>query len=140
MNWGKGIAIALASFIIFIGILVTKMIRTSSDLEEENYYQNEQIFAQEIRAQENAIRLGKQIQIDTDGEQVVITRKDKKPLKEVIIEFKRPNDSKKDKKISVENETFVKIDKNTFDKGVYQVKLKYTENELEIQQEQEIYI
>lgn len=140
MNWGKGIALALGAFIIFISVLVVKMISTSSDLEEENYYQNEQVFAQEIKAQENAIRLGNQIALDDSSNELVIQRKDKKELKNVLIELKRPNDGSLDKAIQVENEAVVRIDKSTLQKGVYQIKFKYEEQELPIQQEMEIYI
>lgn len=140
MNWGKGIAVALTLFVIFIMVMVVKMISTSSDLEEENYYQNEQVFAQEIQAQENAIKLGNQIVINTDGNDLVLTRKDNKNLKDVMIELKRPNDGSLDQKISVKDESSVEISKESLKKGVYHIKVKYQEQGLDIQQEQEVYI
>lgn len=140
MNWGKGIVIALTAFIIFITVLVVKMISTSNDLEEVNYYQNEQKYAEEITAKENAARLGNQIIFDYEGDSLVLTRKDGQKLKNVTIELKRPNDGSLDQKILVKNESSVEIDKKTLKKGIYQIKVEYEEKGLKIQQEQEVYI
>lgn len=140
MNWGKGIVIALTAFIIFITVLVVKMVSTSNDLEEVNYYQNEQKYAEEITAKENAARLGNQIIFDYEGDSLVLTRKDGQKLKNVTIELKRPNDGSLDQKILVKNESSVEIDKKTLKKGIYQIKVEYEEKGLKIQQEQEVYI
>ena len=48
MSWGKGIAIALTVFILFIATLVTIIIRQKVDLVSEDYYTQEINYQQEI--------------------------------------------------------------------------------------------
>lgn len=64
INWGTGIVIAMALFISFILYFVLQMTLSSDyddEMVEENYYQQEYVYQQEIDGRQNASALKQDI-------------------------------------------------------------------------------
>ncbi|MDP3352618.1 MAG: FixH family protein [Flavobacteriaceae bacterium] len=80
INWGWGIVIALATFMIFIGSLVFQLVfnkKYDHQLVSENYYKDELLFQVEVNKLENAKKLVENIIIQNkDGKLLVIFPKD----------------------------------------------------------------
>lgn len=58
MNWGKGIAIFIISFMIFIGTFVYRAFQVKVPLVAENYYQQEISFQEKINGRTALNQLG----------------------------------------------------------------------------------
>lgn len=130
MNWGRGIAVALTLFIGFIVTLVSIIMSQKVDLESENYYADEQVYQQEIDA------------ISAGNQQADFTFKVKDNLfwvyvpdsispEVIFVEFYRPNDQNEDRKFEIKNTKNFSIPAHFFQKGIYDIQLKYTLNEKE---------
>lgn len=80
INWGWGIVIALATFIIFIGSLVFQLVfdkKYDHQLVSENYYKDELLFQLEVNKLENAKKLAENITIaNKEGKLFIIFPKD----------------------------------------------------------------
>lgn len=76
INWGWGVVIALASFMIFIGTIVFQLMfkkEYDHQLVSENYYKDELLFQLELNKLENAKKLAKNILVQhKDGKLLVI--------------------------------------------------------------------
>ena len=66
MNWGKSIAVVLVLFIGFIMTLVVIMISKDVDLVDEEYYQRDLAYNEEMVAIENNNNLENKIQLIED--------------------------------------------------------------------------
>ncbi|MDH3381729.1 MAG: FixH family protein [Flavobacteriaceae bacterium] len=76
INWGWGVVIALASFMIFIGTIVFQLMfkkEYDHQLVSENYYKDELLFQLELNKLENAKKLPKNILVQPkDGKLLII--------------------------------------------------------------------
>lgn len=124
MNWGKGLTVAMILFMGFIITLVTIMIRTSTDLESEDYYSREVNYEQEIQAQKNANELEK-ISINEDEEHLVLKVPENIELPTVKVNFIRPNDKKMDKTFEFQNSKTLLVSKKELEKGIYKLEIIY---------------
>ncbi len=124
MNWGKGITVVMILFMGFIITLTTIMMRTSTDLESEDYYSREVNYEQEIQAQKNANELEK-ISINEDEEHVVLKVSENINLPAVKVNFIRPNDKKKDKTFDFQDSKTLLISKKELEKGMYKLEILY---------------
>lgn len=68
MNWGKGITIAIVLFIGYIMTMVVIMISTSSDLVEDNYYEEGVNFEKKIQAIKNSKAIKDKLIINVDDQ------------------------------------------------------------------------
>ena len=101
MNWGKGIAIALALFMSFIIYLGVTLMSQDVDLETEDYYLREMAYNEEIKAIKNA-NSGEKIKVKNEDEQIVVVIPSNADYRDVLIEFNRPNNDKMDKEFKME--------------------------------------
>ncbi|WP_017257725.1 FixH family protein [Pedobacter arcticus] len=122
MNWGKGLVIGLASFMIFITVLVVLMFRTAEDNFDKDYYER-----------------GLAYDIDYNQMQQVIADKVQPIVKQTqnyvtinfavadsgSVNFKRPSDSKKDQLFSF-NQKDLQFTKDDFEKGEWRIEIRWT--------------
>jgi hypothetical protein len=135
INWGWGIVIALATFMIFIGTIVFQLIfnkKYDHQLVSENYYKDELLFQLEMNKLENAKKLTENIIIQNkDGKLQVIfpTNFDYSKI-EGTISFQYVIDDQFDfdQKIELKN-NILEVDSIKFIKGTWNLKVdwKYQE-------------
>lgn len=124
MSWGKGIAIALTVFILFIATLVTIIIRQKVDLVSEDYYTQEINYQQEIdgiNAGNNELELS----FLKKNDQLVVEVPEKTNSKNVTFKFYRANDKRLDKTFELENSKMLLIPLKELAKGNYAVRAEY---------------
>lgn len=125
MNWGKGIAIALGGFIIFIVILATIMMTSNVDLEAEDYYQQEVAYQQEIDALKNAHALDEKVEISQHEEHVMIVIPDSLNCTDISVQLRRPNNDNLDRDYTPQNSKTILIPKEDLKAGLYKVLISY---------------
>ena len=68
LNWGKGIAIVMISFMAFILYMVFQMFGANVDLVEEDYYQQEVKYDERIEALKNSLKFKDELEIIIEDE------------------------------------------------------------------------
>jgi hypothetical protein len=98
-NWGTGIAVSMGIFMLFIVIMVVKASRTDTELQYEDYYEQELDFQVRIDALENAkpFKNGFEVILLKDNLSVNMSEELIFPLNGYITFF-RPNDQSMDLK------------------------------------------
>lgn len=139
MNWGKGIAIALALFIGFIIYLGVTLMSQDVDLETEDYYLREMAYDEEIKAIQNANN-GEKIKVKNEDEQIVVVIPSNEDYEDVLIEFNRPNNEKMDKEFKMEGTKTMVISYDILQKGRYNLTITYLSDGKPCLQKEEIYI
>lgn len=139
MNWGKGIAIALALFMGFIIYLGVTLMSQDVDLETEDYYLREMAYDEEIKAIQNANN-GEKIKVKNEDEQIVVVIPSDEDYEDVLIEFNRPNNEKMDKEFKMEGTKTMVISYDMLQKGKYNLTITYLSDGRPCLQKEEIYI
>lgn len=139
MNWGKGIAVVLALFIGFIVYLAVTLMSQNVDLESEDYYLREIAYEDEIQALKNG-KSGDSVKLEVNENQVIVAVPTKEDYKDVLVEFKRPDNDELDKEFKIEGTTMLTLDKSLFKKGQYNVWITYLSEGKPCLQKEEIYI
>ena len=139
MNWGKGIAIALALFMGFIIYLGVTLMSQDVNLETEDYYLREMAYDEEIKAIQNANN-GKKIKVKYEDEQIVVVIPSDEDYEDVLIEFNRPNNEKMDKEFKMEGTKTMVISYDILQKGRYNLTITYLSDGKPCLQKEEIYI
>jgi len=124
MNWGKGIAIALTVFVLFIATLVTIIIRQKVDLVSEDYYAQEINYQQEI----DGIHAGMDelaLTFQKKNDQLIVQIPEKTHSKNITFHFYRANDKTLDKTFELENSKILLIPLSDLAKGNYSVRAEY---------------
>lgn len=124
MNWGKGLIIAMTLFIGFIVTLTWIKLSKVSDLEDENYYEREINYEQEIQAQRNANAFEK-MTIQNDDNFVVLTIPTEVQMQNASVKFIRPSDKKLDKTFPFEQSKTLLINKEELVSGKYKLEITY---------------
>ena len=81
INWGTGIVLAMAGFIVFILYFVITMVTDNKfnfELVVEDYYKKEIGFQQQLDAQKNASILEERVKIEQSNKGLMIVFPDKK--------------------------------------------------------------
>lgn len=125
MNWGKGIAITLGMFMVFIIILTAIKISKVNDLEHENYYDREIAYESEIQAQRNAKSLGLIEISDEDEEFLILRLPEGVEIKRVEIILLRLSDKSLDREYIFENTQTILIPKKELVNGLYKLDVLY---------------
>ncbi len=132
MNWGVKIAILYLSFVGLIVTLAVTCFGHKVELESKDYYAKELKFQSQIDATNNANSLTGSIEHTVSGKTVEVT-----VPKELLtsdfkgeVNFFRPSDSSKDKKIVFVPDSSGKqvFQDAGFIKGVYKMQLSFTSN------------
>lgn len=134
MNWGKGITIAMVLFIGYIMTMVVIMISTSSDLVEDNYYEQGVNFEDKIQAIKNSQSIKDKLIINVD-EQFLSIEFPSDVIMDSVIEGKihlyRPDNGSLDKHFAFSkkggNTQLIPIEK--IEKGNYKLLLSWKTSE-----------
>lgn len=120
MNWGKGIAIFLVSFIVFITTLAVILMRANADLESADYYVREIKYGDEITAQQNAHNANLSIHESVDQDGVLLRIEGTKISEEGQVRLIRPDNPNYDiAKTFKGNAVFIPIEE--LNQGKYKV-------------------
>ena len=140
MNWGKGIAIGLTSFMVFIVVLAVILMRQSVDLESKDYYAKEIDYESEITAMNNAGQLADQIQLIKKDDHIIVQVPQSTNFDKVSVQFSRPNDDQLDKSFEFEDTKTYLIERDILKNGLYNVQISYSGNGKKYLQKETIYI
>ena len=121
MNWGKGLVIGLAAFMIFITVLVVQMFRTAEDSFDKDYYEKGLAYDVDYQQMQQVIADKAQPNIQQNDEFVTITFME---ADSGTVNFKRPSDRSKDQLFSF-NQKEVQLPKSSFDKGEWQIIIRW---------------
>ena len=132
MNWGVKIAILYLSFVGLIVTLAVTCFGHKVELESKDYYAKELKFQSQIDATNNANNLSGLIEHKVLGKSVEVII----PKELITADFKgdvnffRPSDSSKDKKIVFAPDSLGKqvFQDDSFIKGVYKMQMSFTSN------------
>ena len=126
MNWGKGIAVALGAFIIFILVLAIKLMTTNVDLVTPDYYEREINYSQEMDAVQNSENLNEKITLSFNDDHLVVKIPQNLKAKNIELKLIRNNNEKLDKNYKIENTNTFLIDKKELVMGHYDMEIYYT--------------
>jgi|TARA_R110000737_G_scaffold17130_1_gene34615 hypothetical protein len=138
MNWGKGIAIALGAFMIFILVLAIKLMTTNVDLVTPDYYEREINYSQEMDAVQNSEDLEEKIALSFIEEHLVVKIPENLGAENIELKLIRNNDEKLDRDYNIENTNTFLIDKKELVKGHYDTEIYYTVNGEKYMQKEKI--
>ena len=125
MNWGKGIAITLGAFIVFIMYMVIQQMSTRIDLVSDDYYIQEMNYSSELKAINRDRAFVSRPKVSQTDRHLVIQFPDDFDLKKVNVNLRRPNNQDDDQEFSVEGTKMFIIDKEKLVKGNYQIVISY---------------
>jgi hypothetical protein len=136
MNWGKGLVVGLAAFMLFITILVIKMLNAAEDSFDKDYYEKginydkDYLLKQQVITDEANPKITQQL--DTISINFIA-------LDSLKVTFKRPSSSQKDK-IFYYYTPLVKIPKTDITKGEWKLLLHWYANKKEYLFEQNLFV
>jgi hypothetical protein len=140
MNWGKGILIAMISFIGFIVTLVVILMSQKVDLVSEDYYLQELDYNKSMNAQTNYVESADEIKVEVSEDSLFLVFPKNLQNKDIKMELKHKEKAQYDLKMdfkSNEKNTFV-ISKEKF--GKYDCKLNWTKENKEYELQKTIEI
>jgi len=145
INWGTGIVIGMLLFISFIMYFVVTMLSSSEfdhDLVVEDYYKAELHYQQEIDAEENALALKEQIQLERNGSELKLKFPEHMNLSEIegSVNFYRTSNKELDFSIpftKMEEQDFI-IPEAQLIKGRWNIKINWKQNDKEFLFKKEI--
>jgi len=145
INWGTGIVIGMLLFISFILYFVVTMLSSSDfdhDLVVEDYYKAELHYQQEIDAEENALALKEQIQLERNGSELKLKFPNNMNINEIKgnVNFYRPSNKQLDFSIpftEIEEQHFI-IPERQLIKGRWNIKISWQQNDKEFLFKKEI--
>lgn len=136
LNWGWGIVIALAIFMLFIGSIVFQLLfnkKYDHQLVSENYYKDELLYQSEVNKIERANKLPKNVIIQNkDGKLYIIFPKDLN-FSEITgtVSFQFVIDAQFDFKQKIELESPVfEIDSSKLKKGTWRIKVDWKHQQI----------
>jgi hypothetical protein len=125
MNWGKGLIIAMSSFVVFIIVLVTILMSKNVDLQSEDYYEKEIDYENEINAINNVNNLKEKVKIISKDKYFIVQIPDSLALDTLTCKFIRLDNDKLDKSFTIVNTKSYLIEKENLVRGKYLVELFY---------------
>ncbi len=140
MNWGKGIALALGLFIVFIVVMVVGFFSHKVDLESEDYYQREIAYEEEITSLNNVNELKIRPEVSLSETHLIVEFDAEHNFSQAQLMLKRPDNQKEDKLYSIEGTKTFMVDKNELVQGIYNAELSYSIEGKNYLQKKEIYI
>ena len=129
-NWGTGIAVFMAVFMVGILSLVYRAFHNDTDLVSPEYYEKEVHYQKTIDAIERAKNLGMQSHIDKPQSQMVISFSNRSALQGAkgVIHLYRPDNQRLDKRFDMAPSILdgqLVIPLNGLKRGAYTVKLTW---------------
>lgn len=125
MNWGKGIAIALALFIGFIMYMVVNMMSTKIDLESEDYYQKEINYSTELKSINRDRQFKNRPKVSVTDQHLVVQLPSDVELTNVQLFLQRSNDDRNDRTYPIIGTKTFTVAKSKLEVGGYDLVLTY---------------
>ena len=125
MNWGKGIAIALALFIGFIMYMVVNMMSTKIDLESEDYYQREMNYSSELKAINRDRKFIDRPKVSITDLHLVIQFPSDFEVSNIELFLRRSNDDRNDRTYPISGTKTFTLPKSELVTGGYELVLTY---------------
>ena len=142
MNWGNYIVVSFIAFGLFIGYMAVVSFQQNVDLVAEDYYQQEIEYQNHIDKLSNAENLAEEVKVQqSNGQLSVRFPKTMQNISGKIILF-RPSDSALDRnyEILLDENSAQNITTAGLAKGMYKVKVDWTNGEDEFYREETIFI
>lgn len=129
MNWGKWITLAFVFFALFIGTLVTVCMRQDVSLVSAQYYQEDLEFQQHYNQLANANTLQRKPTVTLQEKTLQLTYQNFSSVENGSLQLTRPADSKLDHVFTIvpQTDTLRVFDVQNLTKGLYKVRLRWTE-------------
>lgn len=140
MNWGKSIAVVLVVFIGFILTLVFIMISKDVDLVDEEYYQRDLAYNEEMIAIRNSNNLENNIQLIEDDNIISFKVPENEKIRDVLIIFKKPNNDADDFEIELGEKNQYGVMKKDLKKGYYNIEIGFRIGDKSFLQREQVYI
>ena len=129
MNWGLKIVVGLATFMLFIvGAGVYMITQDSDSLLDEDYYEKGLVYDEVYARKQHLVddHAKPDVQLQQDTLTIVFTSSGNKGY----LSFKRPSDSRQDKKVPLYTATEVfKLPINSFAKGSWLLEISWENNQ-----------
>lgn len=126
MNWGKGLMIGMALFMSFILYMVFTLMSKSVDLESEDYYKKELAYESEIAQMRNSSSLEDEVKIYKENDFVVVELPASLQVDKSFVEFKRPNNEKKDFDLTNKDSKRILHPLTRMESGLYKVNIQFS--------------
>lgn len=144
MNWGYKITIVIVVFILAICSMVYIASKQNNEMIDDNYYEKELAFQSLIDGANNLKAVSKQSIFSQDSEMVTITIPTGlySNISEGSIEFLRNDNQKMDlcRPLKPDSKGIQQLNKSLFIQGVYNARIKWTNNDSLYYFEQKIFI
>lgn len=132
MNWGYKITLAIVLFLFAMGYMVYVAMQQTNDMLDDRYYEREKQYQTLIDAQKRLKAVSEERLIAQNDSQVVITIPSSlcQGVENASIHWIRNDDMKKDQLLTFQLDDSCRqiIRKNTFEKGMYKVRIKWEHN------------
>jgi hypothetical protein len=136
MNWGKGLVIGLAAFMLFITVLVIQMLNAAEDSFDKDYYEKGINYDKDYLLKQQVITDAANPKIAQQLDTISVNFIAVDSLK---VTFKRPSSSQKDIVLYYYS-PLVKIPKANITKGEWKIILHWYANKKEYLFEQNLFI
>lgn len=140
MNWGYRIAIFFLAFITFMLFMLYQCSQQNFDLVAEDYYAQEVAFQKQINRQNNVSKLAQKPSWSISENNFELSFPT--PFTEGSIYFFRPSDKTLDfgETLNVDKNKQQQIALNKFKRGVYKIKLNWSDQKESYYIEEQIFI
>lgn len=125
MNWGKGLVLGLAAFMLFISALVVQMFKTAEDGFDKDYYEKGLAYDVDYQQKQQVITDKVQPQISQTDDAVKISFA---VADSGTVQFKRPSNQSKDQFYTFKSNQ-VNISKADFEKGEWKLIIRWSANQ-----------
>lgn len=140
MNWGKGIAVVMVTFITFITIMIVGFMSHGVDLEDNDYYQKEIAYEDEITRLNNVNQLNNKPEINITDSHVTVQFKGDEEYDNIQLLLKRPNNETEDEYFEINDTKFFSVSRKELRQGKYNIELKFNSAGKEYLHKESIYI
>ncbi|MFA4923125.1 MAG: FixH family protein [Ignavibacteriaceae bacterium] len=143
-NWGKGIAVFIAFFLLMNVVVIIFAFGQKVDLVTPNYYEKELKYQDEIDAQQKTLQLSENVTVAYQPQILSLQLPKKFYGKEISgnIFLYRPSDSSKDVKVVLQLDSTGKqvISAKQLVKGLWKVQIKWSFQNVSYSDEKSIFI
>lgn len=132
MNWGKGITIFIATFMLFIASMVFYAFTKDADLVREDYYENELVYDQTKTNKLNYLELNEPVSVAKNQSGIVFQFPESvKPNATGKIIFYRPDQKKYDCEFTLEIDSAHQqiLAYKNFKEGYYDLQVEWNDGE-----------
>lgn len=142
MNWGTGLSIAIAAFMLMIIFFVFGASKLQTELVADNYYEKEIKFQETIDKQKNANALNGRFKVTSSGRTLTVTLPNDLEGKAISgkISLYRPSDSNLDFEVEVIDDLKQVIESKNLIPGKWKITIDFTADGKGYHYEKEMYI